>query len=273
MRVVPELVAALDLADGVAADLAEYHIRYGGFGGIGYYHLSDLYIALFNHFIPCGAYEGAYILDPFYQNQSDIQPDTVHADTHGQSAAIFGLAFILGIQLMPRIRNWKHLTFYRPTKETRYEHIDSLFSDTVDWELIATHLPDMLRVGISVAAGRITPSTILRKLGTYSRKNRLYQAFRELGVAVRTGFLLRYLGDADLRSTIQAATNKSESFNDFVQWLAFSGAGVIADNDRVEQRKIIKYNQLLANCLIFHNAWTMTRAPPSAPGGRRLGRR
>jgi Tn3 transposase DDE domain len=78
-------------------------------------------------------------------------------------------------------------------------------------------------------------------------------------VAVRTGFLLRSLGDAELRSTIQAATNKSESFNDFVQWLACGGAGVIADNDRVEQRKIIKYNQLLANCLIFHNAWTMTR--------------
>ncbi len=34
---------------------------------------------------------------------------------------------------------------------------------------------------------------------------------------------------------------------------------MIADNDRVEQRKIIKYNQLLANCLIFHNAWAMTR--------------
>ena len=71
--------------------------------------MSDLYVALFSRFIPCGAYEGVYILDPFYKNKSDIQPDTVHADTHGQSAAIFGLAYILGIQLMPRIRNWKHL--------------------------------------------------------------------------------------------------------------------------------------------------------------------
>jgi len=252
-------------ADGTKWDLyernllAEYHIRYGEFGGIGYYHLSDLYIALISHFIPCGAYEGVYILDPFYQNKSDIQPDTVHADTHGQSAPIFGLAYTLGIRLMPRIRNWKHLTLYRPSKEARYEHIDTLFSANVDWDLIATHLPDMLRVGISIAAGRITPSTILRKLGTYSRKNRLYQAFRELGVAVRTGFLLQYIGDAELRSTIQAATNKSESFNDFVQWLAFGGAGVIAENDRAEQRKVIKYNHLLANCLIFHNVCMMTR--------------
>ena len=33
--------------------LAESHIRYGGYGGIGYYHVSDMYIALFSHFIPC----------------------------------------------------------------------------------------------------------------------------------------------------------------------------------------------------------------------------
>ncbi len=46
---------------------------------------------------------------------------------------------------------------------------------------------------------------------------------------------------------------------DFVKWLA-SGGGVIADNDRAEQRKIIKYNHLLANCLIFHNVHTITRA-------------
>jgi hypothetical protein len=38
------------------------------------------------------------------------------------------------------------------------------------------------------------------------------------------------------------------------------GGGVIAENDRGEQRKIIKYNHLLANCLIFHNVCMMTRA-------------
>jgi hypothetical protein len=28
---------------------------------------------------------------------------------------------------MPRIRNWKHLVLYRPSKEVPYQHIDSLF--------------------------------------------------------------------------------------------------------------------------------------------------
>lgn len=239
--------------------LAEYHIRYGGYGGIGYYHVSDTYIALFAHFIPCGVWEGVYILDPLFKQPSEIQPDTLHADTQGQNEPIFGLAYLLGIQLMPRIRQWQELKFYRADRQVHYAHLEALFSDVIDWALITTHLPDMLRVAMSIQAGQITASTILRRLGTYSRKNRLYQAFRELGRAVRTGFLLNYLADAHLRDTIQAATNKSESFNGFTKWLFFGGDGIIAHNDRDQQRKIIKYNHLVANCLIFYNVFAMSR--------------
>lgn len=96
-------------------------------------------------------------------------------------------------------------------------------------------------------------------MGTNSRKNKLYQAFYELGCAVRTGFLLQYINDADLRSTIQAATNKSEAFNAFVQWLAFGGDGTLSTNSRDEQRKRIKYNHLVANTLIFYNVFELTR--------------
>jgi len=252
-------------ADGTKWDLyeqnllSEYHIRYGGYGGIGYYHVSDTYIALFSHFIPCGVWEAVYILDGLLQNESDIQPDTIHADTQGQSAPVFGLAYLLGIDLMPRIRNWQQLTLYRPDKDERYDHIDTLFTDTVDWDLIATHLPDMLRVALSIKAGTITPSAILRRLGTYSRKNKLYQAFRELGRVVRTAFLLQYLGDGDLRATIQAATTKSEAFNRFAKWAMFGSEGIITENDREAQRKTIRYNHLVANCIIFYNVCAMTR--------------
>lgn len=107
--------------------LAEYHLRYGGYGGIGYYHVSDKYIALYSHFIPCGVYEARYILDGLIRNESDLQPDTVHADTHGQSTPVFAIAYLLGIQLMPRIKEWKNLTFFRPERRASFDHIDDLF--------------------------------------------------------------------------------------------------------------------------------------------------
>jgi hypothetical protein len=84
--------------------LAEHHIRYGKTGGIAYRHIADNYIALFSRFIACGTYEATYILDALLENLSDLHPKRVHADTHGQSAAVFGLAYLLGIELMPRIR-------------------------------------------------------------------------------------------------------------------------------------------------------------------------
>lgn len=181
------------------------------------------------------------------------------AETQGQSEPVFALAHLLGIELMPRIRNWKKLDLCRPNRHNHYDHIAALFAEIVDWKLIETHLPDMLRVVLSIKAGRISASTILRRLGTYSRKNRLYQAFCELGRVIRTGFLLRYISDPQLRSTIQGATNKSEALNRFLKWTFFGGEGVITENSRDEQRKAIKYNHLVANCLIFHNLCSLTQ--------------
>ncbi len=92
----------------------------------------------------------------------------------------------------------------------------------------------------------------------YSRKNRLYQAFQELGRVVRTVFLLRYISDMQLRQQITAVTNKVEAYHGFAKWFFFGGEGVIANNDPEEQEKIIKYNDLIANAVVFHNAVDLT---------------
>jgi len=52
---------------------------------------------------------------------------------------------------------------------------------------------------------------------------------------------------------VTAATNKTESFNGFSR-CGFGNRGVIADNDPVEQEKAMKFNALLTNAVIFHNA-------------------
>ena len=253
-------------ADGTQYDLAEenllaeQHIRYGGFGGIAYHHVSDLYILLFSHFIACGVWEAIYIIDGLMKNQSEIQPDTIHADTQGQNLPVFALSYLLGIKLMPRIRNWKDLKFYRPSKEIRYQHIDALFhDDVIDWELIKTHWQDLLRVVLSIKAGKVLPSMLLRKLTSYSRKNRLYQAFRELGCVIRTVFLLQYISDAKLREIIHQTTNKVEQFNAFSKWLSFVGDGKIKALTTEESEKHIKYVDLLANIVILDNTLELSQ--------------
>lgn len=239
---------------------SEYHIRYGGYGGIAYHHVSDKYIALFTHFITCGVWEGVYILDGLWKNLSDIQPDALYADTQGQSGPVFAISYLLGIKLMPRIRNWKDLTFLRPSLDDNYKYIEPLFKGVVNWHLIETHWDDMMRVVLSIQAGKLMPSTLLRKLGSYSKKNRLYQAFLELGKVVRTMFLLEYISNAGMRSEITAMTNIVEKYHHFLDWIFFGKDGVITENDPIEQEKRLKYLDLVASAVILQNTVDMSLA-------------
>jgi len=238
---------------------AEYHIRYGGIGGIAYHHVADNYIAFFSTFIPCGVWEAVEILDGLLKNESDLNPKIIHADTQGQSTVVFAIAYLLGIKLMPRIRNWSDLKFYRPEKTARYQNIDSLFKDTIDWRLIETHWQDMLQVVLSIKAGKISSSTLLRKLGSYSKRNKLCLALRELGCVVRTLFLLDYISDVELREEITIQTNKVEAYNGFSEWLAFGNPyTMVASNDPDEHEKAVKYNDIICNCVMFQNVLDMS---------------
>ena len=251
------------IADGTHVKLRENnlmgstHIRYGGYGGIAYHHIAGTYIALFTSFISCGVWEGVHILDALTKNRSKIQPDTLHADTQGQSEPIFGLCRVLGIKLMPRMRGLSDAVFYRPGKAIRYKHIDALFGDEIDWDLIATHAHDMIQVALSIQAGRVMPSMLLRKLGSYSRKSLLYRAFRELGRVERTLFLLRYISNTEVRHVIRAETTKIEAYNDFLDWVCFGGP-VVKSGDPVEQEKQLKYASLVANAVMLSNVADLT---------------
>lgn len=253
------------IADGTHAALRENsllgsrHIRYGGYGAIAYHHIADSYVALFTTAIPCGVWEAVHILDGLLKNESCLQPDTLHADTQGQSAPVFGLSRLLAIRLMPRMRGLGDAVFHRPDRAARYRHVDALFGAEIDWALIATHWRDMLQVGLSIQAGSVMPSMLMRKLGSFNRQNRLYRAFRELGRVERTLFLLRYLGDVELRRSIRAETTKIETFNEFLDWIGFGGP-VIRSGDPVEQEKSLKYASLVANAIMLSNVVDMSAA-------------
>ncbi len=142
-------------------------------------------------------WEAVHIIEGLLKNTSEVKPTTVHVDTQGQSQPVFGLAHLLGFDLMPRIRNWKGMTFYRPSKTTEYAHIDALFGEVgkhpIDFDLIESQFRHLMRVAVSVREGAISSSTLLKRLRSGSKKNATYAAFRGVGRVIRTVRLLRYL--------------------------------------------------------------------------------
>jgi len=141
-------------------------------------------------------------------------------------------------------------------------------SDAVDVWLPARVVPLLQQHGIRTLAD-LTVRIPRRRhwwhtipgLGVRSARHieTFFAAHPVLTERARTPLLLKYLNEPELRRTIHAATNKSEQFNDFAHWLMFGGEGVIAENVRHEQRKVIKYNHLAANMVILYNVQWMSR--------------
>ena len=239
--------------------LAEYHLRYGARGGIAYYHVANNYIAFFASFIPCGVWEAIAIIEGLLQNKSKMQPDTVHADTQGQSAVVFALTYLLGIKLMPRIRNWKEYTMFKADKKVVYSNIESLFTRIIDWELIEECWEDFMQLVLSIKAGAISTTFLLQQLTNYARKNKLLKGLQELGHIVRTLFLIEYLSNIELRAEITATTNKVENFNGFSDWFRIGDKYyIVASNDPREQEKAVKCNLLIASAMMLQNVIDFT---------------
>ena len=189
-----------------------------------------------------------------------MKPNRLHADTHGQSAAVFGLAYLLGIELMPRIRRWQSLTLYRSDNANRYSRINSLFSGTVNWALIHEHYPQFMQLALAIQSGTIAPSAVLAKINSYSTKNRFALALKELGNAVRTTYLLEWIMDESLRRTVHKGTTKIERHHKFSKHLAFGSGGHLRSNNPADQEKAIVYNELVTNAVALQNVVDQTQA-------------
>ena len=220
-----------------------------------------IYIAYFNSIsIAAGAREGIYLFDDrLQQNDSILKATGIYSDTHGQSAAIYGLAHLFGVELLPRIRKWRSLKLYRPDLRVMLPATAHLYGGIIDWALIESCWKEYLRVALAVQTGRVSASWVLTRLNSYSRRNRLYRAFQELGRVLRTLYLLRWVDDRDLRRTVSHEANKGEHYHDFAAHLNFGSHGVLRTNSRVDQEKAVIANQLLANAVILQTVADQTR--------------
>jgi len=150
--------------------------------------------------------------------------------------------------------------------------------------LIETHWRDLMQVVLSIREGRLSSTLLLRRLGTESRKNNVYKAFRELGRVIRTITLLRFISEPELREEITAATNKALDMTAVLRQLADEGWPVtpaaIADLSPYIRERIKRFGKYATDGLTippaaFNPRLQLTthaaseRTEPNQPAGAR----
>jgi TnpA family transposase len=117
----------------------------------------------------------------------------------------------------------------------RYPSIDRLFSGSVNWALIREHYDMPMQLALAIQSGTLAPSAVLARINSFSSRNRFTLALQELGVAVRSKFLLTWIRDDAMRRAVHKCTTKIERHHRFAKHLAFGGEGLLQSNDPADK--------------------------------------
>jgi hypothetical protein len=94
--------------------------------------------------------------------------------------------------------------------------------------------------------------------GLNKTRNQL-QALIELGRAVKTSFLCRYLNLEELRQEIQEGLNVVENWNSANSFICYGKSGELTSNHRAEQELSLLSLHLLQMCLVYINTLMMQK--------------
>jgi TnpA family transposase len=101
---------------------------------------------------------------------------------------------------------------------------------------------------------------VLARINSHSSRDPFSVALQELGHAVRTAFLLRWIRDGHLRHEVHKGTTKVERSHQFSKFLNFGAEGGLKTNNPADQEKAIVYNELVANAVAVQTVADQTQA-------------
>jgi TnpA family transposase len=88
----------------------------------------------------------------------------------------------------------------------------------------------MIKHAVALKLGTATAETIIRKFAKSNYQHPTLKAFIELGKAIKTNFLCRYLHSVELRQQINAGLNVVENWNSANDFVYYGKGGEISSN-------------------------------------------
>ena len=167
---------------------------YGSQRGVTYYNFTgDQFTGFHGIVIPGTLRDSLFILAGLLEQQTNLDPREIMADTHGYSEAVFGLFALLGYRFSPRLADLSDQRFWRLSKEDDYGPLNELGRHVIHSRLIHDHWDDMLRLAGSLKLGKVKAMAVMRTLQRAGSLLGLGRAVAEFGRVEKTRFLLSYV--------------------------------------------------------------------------------
>ena len=233
--------------------LTEWSPRHHNSGVMIYWHVSDQYICVYSQLKTCTSSEVASMLQGIMSQETEMEIESQYVDSHGQSELGFALSYLEKFDLLPRYKTIGNQKLYLPSDDFQIKNIKEITTRTINWKLIEDEYDELIKHAVALKLGTATAETIIRKFARSNYQHPTFKAFMELGKAVKTIFLCRYLHSVELRQQINAGLNVVENWNGANDFVYYGKGGEIASNYHDDQEISMLCLHLLQTSISYVN--------------------
>jgi len=168
---------------------------------------------------------------------------------------------MLNFDLLPRLKSIHSQKLYLVDKGDyrKLGNLQPVLRRAINWELIRKNYKDIVKYASALKTGTADAESVLKIFTRENAKHPVYKALSELGKAVKTIFLCRYLRSEKLRIEINEGLNVVENWNSANDFIFYGRSGEISTNKRNEQELSMLCLHLLQISLVYINTLLIQR--------------
>lgn len=235
--------------------MTEWHARYGGRGVMIYWHVDTNSTCIYSKLRRCSSSEVAAMMEGVLRHCTEMEVERQYVDSHGQSEVAFAFSYVLGFDLLPRIKliARQKLHLVEAADADTLKELNVILTRAINWELIRQQYDEIIKYATALKIGTAEPEAILRRFTRGETLHPTYRALAELGKAIKTIFLCRYLHEESLRREIHEGLNVVENWNSANDFIFYGEHGQMATNNLEDQELAVLCLHLLQACLVYVN--------------------
>lgn len=235
--------------------MSEWHPRYKERGIMVYWHVDTKSMVVHSQIKTCLSSEVGAMITGVLRHDTKMNMNKAYTDTHGQSTVGFGFSYGLGFDLLPRIKGIQRQKLYYPSSshKNNYPNLELILKSAINWQLIEENYDEYVKHVSALKTGTVDPDVLIKKFSKENYNHPVYKTLIEIGNAVKTIFLCRYLAEEDLRIEINESQNVVERLNSIMGFIFYGKLGEISTNRTKEQALAVSSLHLLQVCMVYIN--------------------
>jgi TnpA family transposase len=232
-----------------------------------YWHVEKGRLCVYSQLKSCSSSEVAAMMEGLLHHGTDVPIEANYVDTHGASDIGFAFTHLLGYSLLPRLKNIGAARLYLPDAglANSLPQLETVLTRPIRWGLIAQQYDQMVKFATALKLRTAESEQILRRFTRPGPQHPTYTALVELGRAVKSVFVARYLRSEALRREINDGLQVVENWNSANGALFYGKDRELTGADRDSQEISVLALHLLQSALVYVNTLLLQRILADQP--------